>query len=185
MIVGITGTDGAGKGTVVNYLVTKKGFTHYSARNLFEEELVKRGVESNRANMRLVANELRAKHGNDFVVTYYLDMMKNEQKENVVIESIRAIAEANTLKENGGLLLAVDADQGLRYKRIKGRGSSSDKVSYEEFVTHEKLEMNDPDPNGMQKAKVIEMADYIFMNDKSFVEMGNNIDKFLAKFSNQ
>lgn len=182
MIVGITGTDGAGKGTVVNYLVTNKGFTHYSARNIFEEEFVKRGMESNRANMRLIANELRAKHGNDFVVTYYLDKMKKESVENAVIESIRTTAEADTLRNNNGLLLAVDADQKLRYERIKGRGSSSDKVTFEEFIAQEKLEMNDPDPNGMQKAKVIKMADYIFMNDKSFAEMEDNIDKFLDKF---
>jgi dephospho-CoA kinase len=32
MIIGITGTDGAGKGAVVDYLVAQKGFTHYSGR---------------------------------------------------------------------------------------------------------------------------------------------------------
>jgi dephospho-CoA kinase len=32
-IIGITGTIGAGKGTVVEYLVGQKGFDHYSVRS--------------------------------------------------------------------------------------------------------------------------------------------------------
>jgi len=62
MIIGITGTDGGGKGTVVEYLVEKKGFVHCSARALWVDEIKKRGLEVNRANMRIVANDLRAKH---------------------------------------------------------------------------------------------------------------------------
>ena len=36
-IVGITGTLGAGKGTVVEYLTQQKGFKHYSARGLLNQ----------------------------------------------------------------------------------------------------------------------------------------------------
>ena len=32
IIIGITGTLGAGKGTIVDYLVKQKGFVHYSVR---------------------------------------------------------------------------------------------------------------------------------------------------------
>src|SRR3989344_3951257 len=42
MIIGVTGTNGAGKGTVVDYLVSKKGFKHYSAREFIVEEVIKR-----------------------------------------------------------------------------------------------------------------------------------------------
>ena len=37
IIIGITGTLGAGKGTIVEYLVGKKGFKHYSVRELLSE----------------------------------------------------------------------------------------------------------------------------------------------------
>ncbi len=63
MIVGITGTIGAGKGTVVEYLVQKKGFVHFSARALILEEVKKRGLEVARENTTLVANDLRAAFG--------------------------------------------------------------------------------------------------------------------------
>ncbi len=181
MLLGITGTDGAGKGAVVDYLVKEKGFTHYSARAIWEEEFIKRGIESNRANMRLVANELRAQHGNDFLVTYYLKKMQEEAPENAIIESIRTIAEADTLQKEGGILIAVDANQELRYRRITARGSSSDYVSFQEFAQHEELEMNDPDPHGMQKAKVMQMADYTIVNEGTLEDLGKQLEKILQK----
>lgn len=182
MLIGITGTDGAGKGVVVSYLIQYKGFVHYSARAILEDEIKRRGIKGDRANMRLIANELRAKHGNNFVVKYYLERMAKEQPENAVIESIRTIAEVETLKANGGILLAIDADRFLRYERIIGRRSSSDKVTFDEFVAHEELEMNDPDPNGMQKAEVMRMADYTIMNNKTFDALKVQIEEFLASF---
>ena len=62
MIIGITGTLGAGKGTIVECLL-EKGFKHYSVREFLVEEICKRGLEVNRNSMVLVANELRARFG--------------------------------------------------------------------------------------------------------------------------
>lgn len=184
MIIGITGTDGAGKGTVVEYLVGQLGFIHCSARAIWEEEFKKRNIASSRENMRLVANELRGIHGNDFLIKYYLPIIQNEGYKNSVIESVRAIAEVDTLKENGGILIAVDADQHLRYERIAARGSATDQVSFEKFVAQEELEMNDPNPNGMQKAEVMEMADYTILNEGTVEELHQKIEEVLNKIKN-
>jgi dephospho-CoA kinase len=181
MILGITGTDGAGKGTVVEYLVGKKGFVHYAARQLWVEEIIRRDLEINRANMRIVANDLRKKHGNDFLVKAYVERLKKERVKDAIIESIRAIAEVETLKAYGGVLLAVDADQELRYERICGRASESDAVSFEAFVAHEALEMHDPDPNGMQKAAVMAVADYTIVNNGSLEEFHVQIEDVLSR----
>lgn len=181
MIIGITGTDGSGKGIVVDYFLEKKGFVHCSARAIWEEEIARRGIESTRANMRIVANELRALHGNDFLVTHYLKKIQSEKTHNVVIESIRTIAEITTLKKHGGILLSVDADQKLRFERIVKRVASSDHVTFEQFVTQETLEMDDPDPNGMQKRKVMEMADYTIYNNTSIEDLHKQVDEVLAK----
>lgn len=42
LIIGITGTIGAGKGTVSDYLVNKKGFKHFSVREFLIKEINKR-----------------------------------------------------------------------------------------------------------------------------------------------
>ena len=181
MIIGITGTDGSGKGTVVEYLVKEKGFVHYSARAIWEEEIARQGIENNRANMRVVANELRAKHGYDYSVAHYLEKAITDVTEHAVIESQRAIAEAETLKANGGVLLAVDADPEIRYKRITKRGSATDHVSFGRFQELEAIEMDDPDPAGMQKAAVIKMADYTITNNGSLEELHTQINEVLGK----
>lgn len=183
MLLGITGTDGSGKGTVVDYLVSEKGFAHYSARAIYLEEIAHRGIEPSRANMRLIANEMREKHGDDFLVTYYLKKIEAEGTEHAIIESIRALKEAVTLKNNGGILIAVDADQKLRYERVQERRSESDRVSFEEFVAHETIELNDPDPHGMQKQKVIDMADYVILNNGTFEEFHAQIEAVYQKIT--
>ncbi len=183
MLIGITGTDGSGKGTVVDYLISEKGFAHYSARAIYLEEIDRRGIEQSRANMRLIANEMREKHGDDFLITYYLKKIKEEGTENAIIESIRAFSEAVTLKSNGGILIAVDADQKLRYERVQERRSESDRVSFEEFVAHEAVELNDPDPHGMQKQKVIDMADYTILNNGTFEEFHAQIEAVYQKIT--
>ena len=181
MILGITGTDGAGKGTVVDYLVQKKGFVHYHGRKLFIEHIEKQGLENNRATMRLVANEIRRTQGNDGVVKIFLHQARERGDADIIIDSIRATAEAETLKNNGGVLLSIDANQKLRYQRIVQRASSSDAITFEDFAEHEALEMNDPDPHGMQKAKVIEMADYTLTNDTSLEELHTQIEVVLEQ----
>ncbi len=179
MIIGITGTDGAGKGAVVEYLMDAKGFVHYSSRALITTEIQARNLPVTREQMRLVANDLRKTRGHDVLVTLALERMQQEQVHDVIIESIRTLKEAETLKARGGFLLAVDADQSLRYERIVSRQSASDQVSFAEFVAHEQLEMNDPDPNGMQKAAVMEAADYTIMNNGTFAELAQQVELFV------
>ncbi len=182
MIIGIAGTDGSGKGTVVDHLVKKYQFVHYSSRAIILEHIYEAGLPDTRAQMRLTANELRAQYGNDFLVTQALTHMERDGVTKSIIESIRATAEAETLKSHGGILLAVDANQSLRYERVQSRRSETDRVSFEQFVAHEELEKNDPDPHGMQKGKVIEMADYTIMNDGTIEELEAAVDAFIQKY---
>jgi len=181
MIIGITGTDGAGKGTVVEYLV-QKGFKHYSARSFILLEIERQGLPTTRNQMRLTANELRRTHGNAFVIQQAFAAAQATGEKDVIIESVRALAEAEFLKQNGGILLAVDAEQALRFKRVHARRSESDQVSFAEFCAHEELEKNDPDPNGMQKAAVIAMADATIENNGSLEELHAQVDTFLEQF---
>jgi dephospho-CoA kinase len=184
MIIGITGTDGAGKGTVVDYLLHNKEFSHFSASGFIAKEVTSLGLPLSRNQLRLTGNELRLKYGNDVTVTTAFKEIEERGALNVVIESIRAVAEAVTLKSRGGILLAVDADSAVRYKRVQERRSSKDQVTYEQFLEHEELEKNDPDPHGMQKGKVMEMADYTIFNDGTLVELETKVEEFLKQYGN-
>ncbi len=182
MILGITGTDGAGKGTVVEYLVTHKGFIHHSVSGYITREVERQGLPVSRNQLRLTGNELREKNGDDVLVQTAITEIQLYHEENSIIESIRAVAEAQTLKKHQGILLAVDADIHVRYTRVQGRRMEKDQVSFEEFVRHEELEKNDPNPHGMQKAKVMEMADYTIFNNETREVLHQQVDEFLTQY---
>ena len=44
------------------------------------------------------------------------------------------------------------------------------------------MEKQDPDPNGMQKGRVIAMADYTIHNDGSVKALQQAIEGFIARF---
>jgi len=75
MIIGITGTLGAGKGTIVEYLECK-GYRHFSARDLLTAELDQRGITKNRETMLALANELRETYGPGYIAEQLLAQAK-------------------------------------------------------------------------------------------------------------
>lgn len=177
VIIGITGTIGAGKGTIVEYLVTKKDFTHFSAREFLVEEIKKRGLEINRDSMVLVANDLREKNSPSFVAD---ELFKRalESGQNCVIESLRTPGEIESLKQKGNFtLLAVDADPKIRYERIIGRSSSTDNVSFEKFLADEAKEMDSTDPNKQNLRKCIEMADFKIDNNGTIEDLNYKLEE--------
>ncbi|MBW3020866.1 AAA family ATPase [Candidatus Woesearchaeota archaeon] len=178
MIIGITGTLGAGKGTIVNFLI-KRGFKHHSVREFLIKELTKKDLEINRDNMTSLANELRFKFGPSYIVEQLYNEAKNENKD-CIIESIRAIGEVEALRKKGNFyLLAVDADRKIRYERILKRNSSTDNISFEKFCEQEDVEMNNDDINKQNLRKCIEMADYVFENNGSIEDLKSKIEEFI------
>lgn len=176
LIIGITGTLGAGKGTIVEYLVKHKDFTHFSVRNFLLEIIRQRKLEENRDNMVSVANELRRLHGSSYIVEQlYLEAKKSEK--NTIIESIRNTGEIEGLRKLGKfILLAVDALPELRYKRIVERQSETDHISYEEFLANELRELNSNDPSAQNISACINQADFKLENNSSIEDLHIQID---------
>src|SRR3989344_1156025 len=179
MIIGITGTNGAGKGTVVEYLI-EKGFMHHSASGFITGEVVRRGLLVNRDNMRLVANDLRKAHGPAYVIESLFNKAQ-ESAGDAILESIRTVGEAEFLKNHGAPIFAVGADRRVRYDRIVGRRSEKDQVTFEQFCEQEDREMHAPDAWDMNIAGVMKMADYTLTNDGTVEELRAQAEEILVK----
>jgi len=181
IIFGITGTLGAGKGTVVDYLVNKKGFIHFSVREFLLEEIRKQHLPENRDSMVIVANNLRSKYGSSYIVDELCKRAKMSG-ENTIIESIRNVGEIISLRNAEKFyLIAVDALQSLRYERIMIRNSETDSISYEEFVSNENREMQSDNPSAQNIQACIELADVVFFNNGTQEELHAQIENYLLQ----
>jgi dephospho-CoA kinase len=175
-IIGLTGTLGAGKGTIVDYLIENHHFKHYSVRQFLTDEIIKRKLAVNRDSMVLVANELRAKHNPAYIIEeLYRQALSGGG--NCIIESIRTPGEVESLRSKEHFtLFAVDADPGIRYQRILARNSETDRVSFEEFLANEKREFNSTDPNKQNLSFCIASADYVFINEGSIDALRKQVE---------
>ncbi|MCL2167869.1 MAG: AAA family ATPase [Lentimicrobiaceae bacterium] len=176
-IIGITGTIGAGKGTIVDYLVNNYGFKHYSVRGYLIQEAQKEDLPLNRDTYVQLANRLREEHSPSFIIDELYKEATKKGKD-AIIESIRTPGEITSLREKEDFTLwAVDADPKIRYERIFARQSETDHISFETFQFNEQREMNTDDPTKQNLAECIRQADILFMNNDGFEKLFLQIDE--------
>ncbi len=186
MVIGITGTNGSGKGTVVKYLIEKKEFHHYAVREYLTELLKARDAVVDRSAMRLIANELRLAHDPAYVIRTLYERALENGHTHVIIESIRNVGEAQFLKSQGAYLIAIDADQRLRYERVQGRRSATDRVDFETFFEQEEREMHHPvGPHDMDVRGVMALADYTLVNNGTLRTLHEQIERTYSKMESQ
>jgi len=179
LVIWITGTLWAGKGTIVQHLVEKYNFQHLSVREFLTEEIKKRKMPVNRDSMTIVANDIRKKFWPESITDSLYEKAKNSGK-NTIIESIRAVWEVVSLRNKGFFyLFAIDADPRIRYDRIITRWSETDNVSFPEFMMNETREMSSNDPNNQNIARCMEMADYVFLNDWTIENLKKQLDQVM------
>jgi len=65
-LIGLTGTNGAGKGEAAAFL-RSLGYAYHSLSDILREELLARGLEASRDNLIAVGNELRETFGPDIL----------------------------------------------------------------------------------------------------------------------
>lgn len=182
MIVGITGTIGAGKGTVVEYL-KQKGFAHYSSSQVLREMLRERGLPETRDYMSPLADELMTKYPGG-ILHFSHERAQKDGATDYVLEAIHRESEADYIRSIGGVILGVDADLDTRYERTVRRGEGAkDQVTYEEFLEHARREDEGESGTGPNIRAVLKNADAVLVNNGTPEELCEQVDAALAQLA--
>jgi dephospho-CoA kinase len=173
-LVGLTGTNGAGKGEAAAFLRTL-GYAYHSLSDILREELAARGKEASRDNLIAVGNEIRETFGPDVLARRTMDRVRGRS----VIDSIRNPREVEFLRCRPGFrLLAVDAPIGLRFARVKARGRDESAATLDEFRKKEEAEMTGSE-TGQQLARCMAMADRLIINDGTIEDLRKKVEECL------
>lgn len=182
MIIGIAGTLGAGKGTVVEYL-KKKGFKDYSSSGILKEMLTERGHPHTREYLSNVAEELLATYPGGILSVSLLRAQK-DGAENFILEAIHRMSEAEFVRRIGGKIVGVDADIRLRYERTLARKEGEkDAVAFEQFSESSAREDEGKRHLTSNIKSVINTADAIIQNNGTLEELHAQIDTALAQIT--
>lgn len=181
MIIGLTGTIGAGKGTVAEFL-KEKGFTYYSCSDYLREELRNQGKEITVPNLANLGNSIREEYGHGEIAKRLLKQIKEE---NAIVDSLRHPEEIKSLKESGKfVLIGIDANIGIRYERVKSRGKNEDNLSFLEFMSEEEKQKTNSGST-MQLHNCLDLADYKIENNDSLEELQKKLEEIFLKISTE
>jgi dephospho-CoA kinase len=139
-IVGVSGTNGAGKDTLAQLLVERYGFVFVSVSDLLRDEARRRGLPVEREVLGMISAQWRREHGMGVLVDRAIERFTAPHT-GVVIASIRNPGEADRIHELGGSVIWVDAPARVRYERIRARQrAGTDAKTFAAFLEEESAE---------------------------------------------
>jgi cytidylate kinase len=175
-IIGLSGTNGAGKDTIGELLAAQHGYLFISVTELLREECRRRGLPVARQHLHNISAEWRRAYGLAVLVDRAIAQYQAAKGEYVglVMSSIRNSHEAIRIHELGGTMVWIDADPKIRYQRVaaadRGRAAEDNKT-YEEFLAEEAAEMQQTgDEATLNMDEVKKQSDVLFMNNSTDME---------------
>jgi dephospho-CoA kinase len=172
-LIGLTGTNGAGKGEIASHFI-RKGFAFHSLSDVLRAELAARGEAATRDNLIRIGNALRASQGADVLARRIMASITGR----AIIDSIRNPEEIAFFRTRPDfLLLAVDAPVALRYERVRKRGRDESARTPDEFAAKEREEMEGA-PTGQRLRRCLELADALIINDGTLEDLYRKLEVF-------
>jgi dephospho-CoA kinase len=173
-LIGLTGTNGAGKGEVAAYL-GRRGYARVSLSDVLRDRLRAAGRTESRDNLIAEGNALRKAQGPDILARLVLEKVHGP----TVIDSIRNPHEVAFLRrQEGFFLVAVDAPPAVRFERVRKRGREESASTLEEFLAKERQERTS-DPGAQQIDRCMRLADAAIVNDGPLAELHRRLEEIL------
>ncbi len=169
MIIGLTGTNGAGKGAVADLLVAR-GFKYTSLSDAIRSWLDDQGIAESRQALTQAGRTLRRQGGAGVLAERLLTSLSGGG--DYLVDSIRNPAEVAALRGRADFrLIEVRADETVRFERIVARRRGGDVATFEAFSAQEAAELTSTDSAGQQLAATAALADVVIDNSGSLDDL--------------
>ena len=171
-VIGLTGKNAAGKGTVAKFLMAN-GYDYYSLSDILRDELRNLNRKETRENLIEIGNHLRKEEGPGVLANKLISKLSLGR--NYIVDSVRNPSEVESFRQkllaHDFFLISVDADARVRYERLCSRGRSGDTDSWEIFINQERLEENSDNPNKQQLSNTMSLANFKIDNSGNLKDL--------------
>lgn len=180
-VIGLVGPIASGKGTVIDFL-KEKGFKAYSTSDVLKEEIAVRGLKITRSTCNAVSNDLRENLGADILAVRTAELIEQDNRELVVIDAIRNLAEIALFKQKfGAKILGIVGDQQKRYAFFVQRGTYTDEIdTFEKFKELDDREMQQEGDYKQQTKACLDAADLIIENNGTMEDLTQKVESFIS-----
>lgn len=173
-VIAIVGMPGSGKSEAIEYLMVRYAWPKVYLGQAIFDEMNRRSLDRTQANERLVRENLRNLHGEDYCAKEVIKEIETLGDIPIVlVESLYSAAEYRTLRDRFGvdlLIIAVHARPEIRYARLA--------VRPERPLTHEEAEERDwAQLNRLTQGTPIALADYMVVNEDSKEKFQAGLDQ--------
>lgn len=177
-IIAVLGMPGGGKSEAIQYLQKKYEWPKVYFGDVTFNEMNKRGLERNQANERLVREDLRNMHGDDYYAKEVIKMIDALGDVPVVlVESFYSAAEYRTFKERFGdefLTIAIHARPSIRYNRLTERTERP--LSRQETEERDWAQLN-----RLTQGTPIALSDFMIVNEGSKDDLHGALDTVIEQ----
>ena len=186
-IVAIVGLPGAGK-TEAGKVFIEHGFENVRFGQVVLDEVIKRGLDVNEKNERMVREELRAQHGMDVMAKFLIPTFERLIKtKNIIADGLYSWEEYKLLKERYKediIILAIYANPEVRYKRLAAPERKYDpakdkKAIYRSYTPEEAKSRDYAQIENLHQAGPIAMANFTITNEGNVEELRREVEEFI------
>ena len=188
-VVAVVGLTGSGK-TEIGHIFEQHGYGFIRFGQVVLDEVMRRKLEVNEQNERMVREDLRRQHGMAAMAILLMpkidDMLLSG---NVVADGLYSWSEYKVLKDrylDNIIVLAVYASPKTRYARLTSDKRKYDPLKdknavYRSYTFEEARSRDYSEIEKIEKAGPIAMADYTIINEGTIDELAKSVEGVIKK----
>lgn len=178
IIVGFTGVMASGKGTASAYIAQAYGAPSYRFSTVLRNILTRLALPINRDHMQRLSEALRTTFGSDVLAQVIAADVIRDPAPVITVDGVRRLEDIVGLKNIPGfVLVAITADEELRWQRLRARGENAD----DSTKTLAQFKLDQQGEAETQIVTAVAQADYTISNNGSRDDLHHQLDALVHR----